>query len=154
MKKCPSNIRCQDSNPRTLERESLPITTRPGLPEYAELRTTRKLLIKGLLLETERKKGAGEREREWERRINFRSHISKSRPNRFQHFRHFTLPTFDFKILIFCLVKIGLEAVGNIFVKDLQKVYVLAWCSIWLIYFKIIFVGPMHRMKLFNSMIQ
>ena len=29
--KCPSSIRCWDSNPRPLERESLPITTRPGL---------------------------------------------------------------------------------------------------------------------------
>ena len=28
---CPSSIRRQDSNPRPLERESLPITTRPGL---------------------------------------------------------------------------------------------------------------------------
>ena len=32
MKKCPSSIRCRDSNPRPLERESIPITTRPGLP--------------------------------------------------------------------------------------------------------------------------
>ena len=31
--KCPSSIRCQDSNQRPSERESLPITTRPGLPE-------------------------------------------------------------------------------------------------------------------------
>ena len=30
--KCPSNIQCWDSNPRPLEHESLPITTRPGLP--------------------------------------------------------------------------------------------------------------------------
>ena len=29
---CPSSIRRQDSNPRLLERESPPITTRPGLP--------------------------------------------------------------------------------------------------------------------------
>ena len=29
--KCPSSIRCQDWNPQPLERESLPITTRPGL---------------------------------------------------------------------------------------------------------------------------
>ena len=29
---CPSSIRRQDSNPRPLERESPPITTRPGLP--------------------------------------------------------------------------------------------------------------------------
>ena len=28
----PSSIRCRDSNPRPLERETLPITTRPGLP--------------------------------------------------------------------------------------------------------------------------
>ena len=32
VKKCPSSIRCRDSNPRPSERESLPITTRPGLP--------------------------------------------------------------------------------------------------------------------------
>ena len=30
--KYPSSIRCLDSNPRPSERESLPITTRPGLP--------------------------------------------------------------------------------------------------------------------------
>ena len=30
--KCPSSIRRWDSNPRPLERESTPITTRPGLP--------------------------------------------------------------------------------------------------------------------------
>ena len=30
--KCPSSIWCRDSNPRPSERESLPITTRPGLP--------------------------------------------------------------------------------------------------------------------------
>ena len=29
---CPSSIRHQDSNPQLLERESPPITTRPGLP--------------------------------------------------------------------------------------------------------------------------
>ena len=29
---CPSSIRCRDSNPRPLECESPPITTRPGLP--------------------------------------------------------------------------------------------------------------------------
>ena len=29
---CPSSIRRRDSNPRPLERESPPITTRPGLP--------------------------------------------------------------------------------------------------------------------------
>ena len=34
LKKCPSSKRCRDSNPRPLERESLPITTRPGLPPY------------------------------------------------------------------------------------------------------------------------
>ena len=32
--KCPSSIRCRDSNPRPLERESLSITTRPGLPPF------------------------------------------------------------------------------------------------------------------------
>ena len=32
VKKCPSSIRCRDSNPQPLECESLPITTRPGLP--------------------------------------------------------------------------------------------------------------------------
>ena len=31
-KKCPSSIRCRDSNPRPSERESLPITTRSELP--------------------------------------------------------------------------------------------------------------------------
>ena len=30
--KCPSSIRCWDSNPRPLEHEFHPITTRPGLP--------------------------------------------------------------------------------------------------------------------------
>ena len=30
--KCPSSIRCWDSNPRPLEHESPPMTTRPGLP--------------------------------------------------------------------------------------------------------------------------
>ena len=30
--KNPSSIWCQDSNPQPSERESLPITTRPGLP--------------------------------------------------------------------------------------------------------------------------
>ena len=32
VKKCPSSIRCQDSNSRPLEHEPPPITTRPGLP--------------------------------------------------------------------------------------------------------------------------
>ena len=32
VKKCPSSIRYQDSNPGPLARESPPITTRPGLP--------------------------------------------------------------------------------------------------------------------------
>ena len=32
VEKCPSSIRCRDSNPRPLEHESPPITTRPGLP--------------------------------------------------------------------------------------------------------------------------
>ena len=30
--KCPSSIWCRDSNPRPLERESTPVTTKPGLP--------------------------------------------------------------------------------------------------------------------------
>ena len=33
VKKCPFSIRCRDLNPRPTERESLPITTRPGLPQ-------------------------------------------------------------------------------------------------------------------------
>ena len=32
VKKCPSSIRRRDSNPRPLDREPPPITTRPGLP--------------------------------------------------------------------------------------------------------------------------
>ena len=32
VKKCPSSIQCRDSNPQPSERESPPITTRPGLP--------------------------------------------------------------------------------------------------------------------------
>ena len=35
--KCPSNIRYQESIPRPTERESLPITTRPGLPPLFHL---------------------------------------------------------------------------------------------------------------------
>ena len=35
--KCPSNIWCWDSNPRPLERESLPTTTRPGLPAFVRI---------------------------------------------------------------------------------------------------------------------
>ena len=31
VKKCPSSIRCRDSNPQLLGRKSPPITTRPGL---------------------------------------------------------------------------------------------------------------------------
>ena len=34
--KCPSSIRCWDSKPRPLERESLPITTKAGLPPRAQ----------------------------------------------------------------------------------------------------------------------
>ena len=30
--KCPAGIRCRDLNPRPVEGESPPITTRPGLP--------------------------------------------------------------------------------------------------------------------------
>ena len=33
VKKCPSSVWCRDLNPQPLERESLPITIRPG-PEY------------------------------------------------------------------------------------------------------------------------
>ena len=32
VKKCPSSVQCRDSNPQPLERESLPITSQPGLP--------------------------------------------------------------------------------------------------------------------------
>ena len=32
VKKCPSSLRRRDSNPRPLDREPPPITTRPGLP--------------------------------------------------------------------------------------------------------------------------
>ena len=35
--KCPSSIWCRDSNPQPLERESLPIITRPGLPPYQNI---------------------------------------------------------------------------------------------------------------------
>ena len=38
MKKCPSSIQCPDSNPRPLDCESLPITTRPGLPPNSSLK--------------------------------------------------------------------------------------------------------------------
>ena len=34
VEKCPSSIWCRDLNPRPSERESLPFTTRPGLPPY------------------------------------------------------------------------------------------------------------------------
>ena len=34
MNKCPSSIRCRDSNPRPFKHESPPITTRPGLPPF------------------------------------------------------------------------------------------------------------------------
>ena len=37
VKKCPSSLRCRDSNPRPSEHESPPITTRPGLPPSAIL---------------------------------------------------------------------------------------------------------------------
>ena len=40
--KCPSSIQCRDSNPRPLKRESLPITTRPGLPPKRILGTMEK----------------------------------------------------------------------------------------------------------------
>ena len=38
VKKCPSSIRCWDSNPRPSEHESPSITTRPGLPPLSLLR--------------------------------------------------------------------------------------------------------------------
>ena len=41
---CPSSIRHWDSNPRPLERESPPITTRPGLPPNSEGYFTRPLV--------------------------------------------------------------------------------------------------------------
>ena len=40
VKKCPSRIWCRDSNPRPLECESPPITTRPGLPSKDIFLTT------------------------------------------------------------------------------------------------------------------
>ena len=36
-KKCPSSIRRRDSNPQPLKHESLPISTRPGLPPNADI---------------------------------------------------------------------------------------------------------------------
>ena len=33
VKKCPSSIQCQDSNPQPSEHEPPPITTRPGFPQ-------------------------------------------------------------------------------------------------------------------------
>jgi len=35
--KCPSSIRCRDSNPQPSEHKSPPITTRPGLPHWRML---------------------------------------------------------------------------------------------------------------------
>ena len=44
VKKCPSSIRCRDSNPRPSEHESPPITTRPRLRPTASMpRTSYKL---------------------------------------------------------------------------------------------------------------
>ena len=43
VKKCPSSIRCRDSNPRPMERESIPITTRPGLPPHEVMKLKRYL---------------------------------------------------------------------------------------------------------------
>ena len=37
MSKCPSCIQHRDSNPRSFEHESSPITTRPGLPPFQEM---------------------------------------------------------------------------------------------------------------------
>ena len=51
VEKCPSSIRCRDSNPRPSECESLPFTTRPGLPPYNyRLIFSFKYTHKGLLL--------------------------------------------------------------------------------------------------------
>ena len=45
VKKCPSSIPCQVSNPQPLERESLPITTRPGLPPNKTIFTSNNVII-------------------------------------------------------------------------------------------------------------
>ena len=37
VKKCPPSIWCWDLKPRSSEHESLPITTRPGLPAHSKL---------------------------------------------------------------------------------------------------------------------
>ena len=42
---CPSWFRCRDSNPRPKERESPPITTRPGLPLHLSYLTIRLNLV-------------------------------------------------------------------------------------------------------------
>ena len=41
VKKCPYSIRCRDSNPQPLKRESPPITTRPGLPPKILIKSNR-----------------------------------------------------------------------------------------------------------------
>ena len=43
VKKCPSSIRCWDSNSRPLEHEFPPITTRPGLPRHNSIISSWKL---------------------------------------------------------------------------------------------------------------
>ena len=45
VKKCPSSIRCRDSNPQLLGRKSPPITTRPGLLPITLLSSMRKKFI-------------------------------------------------------------------------------------------------------------
>ena len=46
--KCPSSIRCWDSNSRSLEDASPPITTRPGLPPQSKVLYTLKMYAVGL----------------------------------------------------------------------------------------------------------
>ena len=55
--KCPSSIRCLDSNPRPLEREPLPITTRPGLPPDLFIFSLKCCFLKRLGLTHNRSRG-------------------------------------------------------------------------------------------------
>ena len=50
VKKCPSSIRHRESNPRPSERESPPITTRPGLHSLELNRATAYLAIDASLV--------------------------------------------------------------------------------------------------------
>ena len=59
--KCPSSIQCWDSNPQSSDRESPPITTRPGLPpsnqyRFAELIRRRQKNINRDLTQFSRRK--------------------------------------------------------------------------------------------------